>query len=326
MLAVRTAVLACLVLAACDGNPFLTGGPVVTDGGSASTVPPEVARDLNAFSYSAGVLKIDMQGVSSSGKLATFTRAPLLDVPNGAGNPGYDAYVFQDTALTRSYLAYVATNVRGNLMAVAAADGGQFNEHNDGGRFVQLTAFTRPATADTPETGLFSYMGSYVGIFSPGDYANGSDPRPPELRPAEPWIVTGTAQINGDFAHGMMEGGITDRRLFTQDGAPVTSIVIDDGDPNTDDQEVDTTVLQGLVLREAVINGNGSFLGNVEFFGKPGGDVGDFAGAFGGIRATDVAGVLWLHPIDGQQGIWETGAFNLPRCDVAGSSPLCVPR
>lgn len=330
MSAVRTSLMACLLLAACDGNPFAAdgGGGGVPDPGVTppGAVPAEVARDMNAFSYAAGVLKIDMQGVSSSGKLATFTRAAALDVPSGTGNDGYEAYVYQDTALTRSYLAYVATNERGNLLAVSAADGGQFNEHNYGGRFVQLTAFTRPVTSDAPESGLFSYAGSYVGIFSPGEYADGSDTRPPELRPAEPFIVRGTAQINGDFAHSAVEGGIVDRQLFRQDGTRVNGLVINDGDPDTVDEIIDTTTLTALVLRETAIAEDGSFLGNVEFYGVPGDDKGDYAGAFGGAGATDVAGVLWLHPIDGQDGVWESGTFNLPRCDMAGSSPLCVDR
>ena len=326
MSAFRTSVMACLLVAACDGNPLTGGTGGGTGGTTGGTTPKEVARDMNAFSYNAGVLKIDMQGVSSSGKLATFTRAAGMDVPSTNGNPGYEAYIYQDTALTRSYLAYVATNERGNLVAVTGSDGGQFNEHNAGGQFVQLTAFTRPATADAPESGLFSYAGSYVGTFTPGEYADGSDPRPPELRPAEPWIVKGTIQVNGDFAHSAVEGGITERQLFDQAGNQVTSMVIDDGDPTTTDQVIDTTALQALVLRETAIADNGTFLGNVEYFGAPDGDQGDYAGAFGGSGATDVAGVLWVHPIGGNPGIWEHGVFNLPRCDMAGSSPLCVPR
>lgn len=324
MSAIRFPLMALALLAACDGNPFAQVDPVPTT--DPVTVPEEVARDMNAFTYSSGVLKINMQGVTSSGKLATFVRDTDLDVPSGSGNPGYEAYVYQDTALTRSYLAYVAKNDRNTLLAVAASDGGQFNEHNDGGRFVQLTAFTKPATADAPENGLFSYMGNYVGIFVPGEWADGSDPRPPELRPVEPWIVKGDAQINGDFAHGMVDGGVTNRVLTTQDGTPITSIVIDDGDPTTVDTPIDTTTLLPIVLRETTIEKNGTFLGNVEYWGAPDKDKGDYAGAFGGTGATDVAAVLWLHPIDGQDGIWEVGTFNLPRCDLAGASPLCSPR
>ena len=329
MVSVRTALLACLLLAACDGNPLEDKGTGGSGGGGGETplvVPEEVAQDMNGFTYSEGTLRIDMQGVSSSGRLATFTRAPALDLTNGGANPEYEAYVYQDTALTRSFLAYVARNSRGNVLAVAAADGGQFNEHNYGGSYVQLTAFTRPVTSDAPESGLFSYLGSYVGIFSPGEFADGSDPRPPELRPVEPWQVRGTVQVNGSFAHNMVEGGVTNRRLYTQDGTRITSIVIDDGNPSTTDDPIDTTFLTGLVLRETTITENGAFLGDVEYYGAPDVDKGDFGGAFGGVGATDVAGVLWVHPINGENGIWESGTFNLPRCGVAGSSPLCIPR
>ena len=104
---IRTSLLACLFLAACDGNP-LSGGPGAGPGGggggtTADVTPAEVARDMNAFSYNAGVLKIDMQGVSSSGQLATFKRMASLDVPSTTNNPGYAAYMYQDTALTRSF-------------------------------------------------------------------------------------------------------------------------------------------------------------------------------------------------------------------------------
>ena len=50
------------------------------------------------------------------------------------------------------------------------------------------------------------------------------------------------------------------------------------------------------------------------------------AGLFGGRGATDVGGTLVINPIAGQNGIWEYGAFTLPRCDTAGASPLCNPR
>lgn len=326
MSSVRASLVALLLLSACGGNPFpaSTGGDDVTSG--SDDVPAAVARDMNAMSYSDGVLKIDMQGVTSSPKLATFVRAAKLDVPNGAGNPGYEAYVYHETGMTRSYLAYVAKNARGNLVAVAGSDGGQFNEHNGGGRYVRVTAYTNPVIGTGPEEGLFSYAGSYVGVFAPGEFADGSSPRPPELRPVEPFYVKGTAQVNGDFAHGSVEGGIVNRQLYTQDGTRVTGLTIDDGDPSTVDKVIDTTTLTSLVLRETHVTADGTFLGNVEFSGKPDAKVGDYGGAFGGTGATDVAGVLWLHPIQGQNGIWEYGAFNLPRCDVAGASPLCKPR
>lgn len=340
-------------LAACGGNPFVDGGisggdDDDDDGGSigdddddddddGGTDFTTVNKDLRGVQYDAatGALLIDMQGVSSSGQYGIFNRAPAMDIPGQGGQPGYMAYVFQETALTRSYLAYVATNARGNLVAVASADGGQFNEHNGGGRWMRVDSYTRPVVAGSPtpspgpESGTFSYMGSYAAVFVPGPSEPGN-PRPDGLEPGMPWNVQGTIQINAQFATAasgeteVIEGGVSDRILRDHNGNQITSVVLDNGDGTT--TVIDTTSLPDIVLRETVIDSSGQFLGDVEFLGAPGNDIGDYAGAFGGSGATDVAGVLWLNPIQGQSGIWEYGAFNLPRCDLAGASPLCVPR
>lgn len=323
MSAVRISMMALVLLAGCDGNPLASagGGGGVT--GGSSGVPAAVARNMNAMSYAGGVLKIDMQGVTSSAKLATFVRDTALDVPSSTGNPAYAAYIYQETGLTRSYLAYVAENARGNLLAVSSMDGGQFNQVNMGGRYVQVTAYTAPALGTGPEQGLFSYSGSYVGIFTPGDTAKGPNSQPVDLKPGEPFYTVGTAQINGDFGHGTVEGGVADRQLFAQDGTPITSITVSKGGiPTT----YDTSTLAAITLRQTAIDSKGYFLGDVEFTGASGGKVGDYGGAFGGAGATDVAGVLWLNPIKGENGIWEQGTFNLPRCDLPGNSPLCTPR
>lgn len=325
----RFSLMALLLVAACDGNPISSGGG--SGGGSdpttpAGEVPTQVSRDMNAMSYEAGVLKIDMQGVSSSGQMATFVRAPALDKASGTGNPKYLAYVYQETGTTRSYLAYVGTNARGNLVAVSAADGGQFNRHNAGGRFERIGTYSRPVLGDGPEQGLFTYIGRYVGIFVPGNASTTANGTPSDFDPLSPFIVTGVAQINADFAHGMVDGGVSDRKLWDQNGTQIMSITIDDGDPTTTNQVIDTSQLWSLALPETTIDDGDQFLGNVEFINMPDADIGDYAGTFGGIHASDVAGVLWLNPIQGQQYIWEYGTFNLPRCDLAGASPLCTPR
>ncbi len=320
MKALKLLVLAPFLLAACDGNPFDNGVVPPPDPGGGPGTPVEVAQDMTAVSFKDGVLKIDMQGVSSSGEFATFSRKKSLDIRNATGGPAYEAYVYQETGLTRSYLAYVATNERGNMLAVTSSDGGQFNEHNAGGQYVRLTKYTKPTLGDGPEQGLFSYAGTYGGIFVPGDWADASDTRPPSLRPVEPWTTEGVIQINGDFAHSTVEGGVANRRVYDQDGNRVKEITFDGT------TFVDISSLEDLSLRETTIDANGEFLGNVEFAGAPDADVGDYAGAFGGLEASDVAGVLWLNPVSGQSGIFEYGTFNLPRCDLAGASPLCVPR
>lgn len=341
--------LACSALAACSGNPFLPEG---SDGGetpaptptpvdpnaptTTTTTPAAVARDMRAFTFDGRTLTIDMTGVTASGQLAAFNRAPAFDIASaGGGQPGYQAFVFQETDLTRSYLAYVATNQRGNLVATASADGGQFNEHNSGGRYARLDVYQRPSVAagatgsPGPERGLFSYAGTYAGVFVPGEWDNPANPRPPGLRPVAPWRVEGVAQINAEFsaldATGaalspeVIEGGIVNRVLKDRAGNQIMAIAFED-------KTIDTAALPDLSLRETSIDKNGEFLGNVEYWGDPGRDVGDYGGAFGGSGATDVAAVLWLNPIDGESGIWEYGTLNLPRCDLAGASPLCVPR
>jgi hypothetical protein len=81
-----------------------------------------------------------------------------------------------------------------------------------------------------------------------------------------------------------------------------------------------------LVLRENVVDTNGRFVGDVEYYGTPDNTVGNYGGLFGGVDASDVAGVIWVNPVPGNKVIWEHGTFNLPRCDQAGVAPLCTPR
>lgn len=315
------AVMSLLALAACGGNPWVE----VDDGGNGGTtdpvVPDELAKNLNAISYSAsdgGQLRVDLTGLISSGQYATFTRKASLDIPaSGTSQNGYQAFVYQETGTQRAYLAYVATNARGTLIAAATADGGQFNTHNGGGTFAQISTFTRPTVSEGVETGLFSYAGSYAGVFVPGDWVDTN--RPPGLRPAQPWTVSGEALINASFATNQVEGGVVNRALYDSDGNKINSITL-----NT--TVIDTTELAPISLITSTIDENGQFLGDVELYGAPGSRIGDYGGLFGGIEASDVAGVLVFNPIKGQSGVWEYGTFNLPRCDLAGASPICLPR
>jgi hypothetical protein len=340
--------MAALALVACGGNPFVddtttdsgtdggtTDGGTTdgTDGGTTGTDFSAATGDMRAFRFSGGVLEIDMQGVSSSGEFGEFVRRPAMDIASpGPGLPGLLAYEFQETALTRSYLAYVATNARNSIVATASADGGQFNERNGGGGWLRTDVYTRPTvpsgTTGTPgpETGTFSYIGSYAGVFVPGP-AEAGNPRPPSLRPGEPWGVRGTIQINAQFEPTgsgnaeVVEGGISSRELFDRDGNVIPAILVDTTTIGDDEE-----LLEDLVLRETTIDSTGQFLGTVEFEGSPNTGIGSYAGAFAGTAASDVAGILLINPIRNQNGIWEFGTFNLPRCDLAGAAPLCTPR
>ncbi len=340
--AYRAALAALLVVAACGGNPFKPVDPVDPE----VPVDPEnpvpatdndnAVKDMRSFQYDGTTLSIDMAGVSSSGQFGTFKRKKEMDIPKHGSHPRYLAYEFQETAMTRSYLAYVAENERQTLLALASADGGQFNEHNGGGGWVRLTGYTRPDIASSPsptpgpEAGTFSYYGAYAGVFVPGPADPNGPPRPDPVQPQEPLTVRGIIQVNAQFTAAgtgdpeVVEGGITRRRLFDRDGNRVTKITLLKSDGTT--REIKTDRLTDLALRETGISDNGTFLGDVEYLGAPDGVIGGYDGAFGGIGASDVAGVIWVNPIPGERDIHEYGTFNLPRCDLAGASPICSPR
>ncbi len=333
------ALLALPVLAACSGNPIgdtpptpgpdTPGQPTAPSDGNGRTV-----EAMRAFSYDGETLEIDMAGVSSSGEFGTFNRRPAMDVPARGGAPRLLAYEFQETNMTRSYLAYVAENERETLLAVAASDGGQFNENNGGGGWIRLTGYARPDIAASPspspgpEQGTFSYYGTYAGVFVPGFLDPATPPRPGSAGPGESLSVRGEIQVNAQFERSgegeVVEGAIVRRTLQDRNGNRLNSISVVDGSGAV--TEIDTSRLADLVLRETEISDNGTFLGAVEFRGSPGQAVGNYDGAFGGDGATDVAGVIWVNPIQGESNIWEYGAFNLPRCDLAGASPICTPR
>ena len=339
--AYRAALAALLVMAACGGNPFVAEpvdpvDPVDPGTPVPSTKNNNVVEDMRGFAYDGTTLSIDMAGVSSSGQYGTFKRRKEMDIPKHGSHPRYLAYEFQETAMTRSYLAYVAENERKTLLAVASADGGQFNEHNGGGGWIRLTGYSRPSIAASPsgtpgpEQGTFSYYGAYAGVFVPGLADPNGPPRPNPVQPQEPLSVRGVIQVNAQFtATGsgkpeVVEGGITNRRLFDRNGNQITAISL--LNPDGTARTLDVSPLPTLDLRETAISSNGTFAGNVEYHGAPGTTAGTFDGAFGGTGASDVAGVIWVNPIPGESGIHEYGTFNLPRCDLAGASPICDPR
>jgi hypothetical protein len=279
-----------VVVAACAGNPLGTGGG--GDPVDQGDVPPEIRENLSAISYNpdTDTLLVTLDNPGASPLQAPFVRTPGLDVP------GYDAYTYQESGLLRSHLALVAENARGNLFAAAVSDGGQFNYRFGGGSYARVDTFRRPAS------GAFSYSGSYAGVFVPG---TGSNPAlPDELESGTPFRVTGDILMTGSFTSDIVEGGVTNRVVLDDSGAGVLA-------------------LTPITLKNTEIDGNGRFLGDVEFAGSPGQSIGEYGGLFGGIDATDVAGALVINPVEGEDGIWEFGVFNIARCGTAGAGAFC---
>jgi len=314
----KFALVSLMLLAACSGNPIGTGnggtGGGGTGGGAGSAaVPEQIAKNLRSIAYNPagqGSLSVNMSSEQSSPSTVKFVRDATRDIT------GYRAFTYQETGLTRKHLAFVAINPRGNLRAAAVGDGGQFNIQHGGGTYSRIGTYSRPSISNAPEKGQFSYAGTYAGVFvsSPGTHPS----LPSGLQPGTPLSVRGDALITGNFANNLIEGGVDNRYVLKTGGAPI--------DFNRDGSITEADQLEALAFRETAIDADGRFLGDVEFDGKPGTAIGNYGGLFGGGGASDVAGAIVINPIPGENGIWEYGVFNLPRCDLAGASALCIPR
>jgi hypothetical protein len=265
----KTALWAMVLLAGCGGNPIddgIDGGGGGGDGeGSQDVVPEEVAVNLREISYDpsgSGTLQVNMDGLVASPLVAEFVRVPGLDVL------GYRAFTYQETGLQRSHLALVSENARGNLQAGVVADGGQFNRHFGGGHFARIDTFTRPPVRQGVETGEFSYVGTYAGVFLPGPQSNAIPGLPDGLAPNVPLRTRGAALINANFANDLVNGGVDLRQLLADDGTVLTE-------------------LTGITFPSMEIDENGQFLGEVEFEGAPDLSIGSVGGIFGGREASD---------------------------------------
>ena len=188
--------------------------------------------------------------------------------------PGYEAYDIKETALQRHFVGLFATSGSGSLTAGAVTDGGQFNRFFNGATYARIATYTQPTA------GLASYAAKYGGLIT----NNGGTAGDPPIR------VTGDVLINADFTNGQVNGAVINR--VDMDGFGLT--------------------LVDLALPATAIAADGTFLGSVEYVGKPNVTAGDFGGLFGGVNASDIAGVLIFHPINYDTKITETGLFVAP--------------
>ncbi|WP_426037336.1 hypothetical protein [Cypionkella sp. TWP1-2-1b2] len=278
------------------------------------TVDPKVAVDLRSIVYDpsgTGSLTMNINGPVGQSPNVKFDRDGSLDVA------GYEAYTYQNLITQRSYIALVANNARGSLLASAVSDGGQFNRHFGGGTFARLDVYSAPVSS--PTTGTFTYAGTYAGIFAPG---NASSDLPAGLVANNPYRVQGDASVVATFVNSQVDGGVANRWILDATGNKI--------DLNADGVVDDEDKLVDIAFPSVTITANGQFLGDVEVSSAPdvpdtGNVIGKVNGLFGGAGATDVAGAIVINPIPGNTGIWEHGVFNLPRCGLAGESPLCNP-
>lgn len=282
------AVIAGALVAACSGNP-LTGIAPPTDpdapGGSGDlTVPEELAGNLSGATYdpAAQTLTVSLQALDGGETDQAYVRDPSLDLN------GFEAYTLQETGTQRKFVALFRESPSGAVQAGTISDGGQFVNVFRGGTFARVDAFTLPSS------GLATYTGGYVGLTNAGVTQPG--PAGPPFDPAQATRVTGDVLINADFADASVNGGIRNRT------------VIETGEEFDD-----------VFLEVTGIDADGAFEGRA--MRDPQTQMGDYAGIFGGEEASDIAGLIFVTPVEGEPNLIESGAFTAARCAPGAGAP-----
>ncbi len=303
-------------LGACgDGTPFADSG-TGTDGGDTDTdssIPEEIAGDLDGFTFNPTTGELTITGVFLDDEPATtgYTRTASLDVP------GYIAYTAQEDPLDSHVTAYV--QAISDVTGAIAVSGGQFARYNGGVNYSRSGDFDRPDVSST--TGLTTYAGNYVGIINSGTTA-GPDLLPvpggtdPSILPSQAARIEGLIFINVDFVDNTLKGVVYDRQIFSPDGTPLTP-----------DFATGAGEVPDLILIETDVTDDGTFAGQTEIVLSSGRNtVGEYGGIFGGTDSEGVAGGIRAteHFDNGSSGEEEYGLFVLGRCGSASeTSALC---
>lgn len=289
--------MAVSLLAACGGgNPFTTG-PTTPTTPTTSDVPSAVQGDLGSFSYNASTGALTIEGVTlEADELnATYTRKPGLD------RGSYLAYTTQESSLTRHATAYVK-EINGTR-AVVVLTGPQTGAVFGGASYQRDGAYDPVGSNVTPDGGLVTYIGDYVGLLNGtgdgGDLLTPPPGTPPSLLPGQAAEVTGVILINADFTDNSVNGRITSREIVDQ--------------PLLTPEDLD--------LAPSSIESDGTFTGAVE---QASNNRGTYGGIFGGTESVTVAGALTaadhISQIDDEI---EYGIFVLVQCGTPGDDPLC---
>ena len=294
-----TAALLGLAGCAADGDSSAS-----TSSSSAST-PSSVAGNVSSVEYQTGAdtLTFVLSGLDVPSTTTVYQRNTALDVGD------YAAYTTQDDPLDRHFTALRRSSADGDLMAIAVADGGQFNRYFGGTQYIRSGNYT-------PDTGLASYAGTYAGVTNVGD-ASGDDllTTPPgtdaSTAPSQSARVSGNVFLNVDFGENAVNGSVYDRVLI-RDASDAT-------------QNLD---LPSVVMVLGSIDSLGEFTGTVEY-DADNATAGTYAGVFGGTNASSVAGLLYLSQFDGTgnplgfENEEEYGVFVISQCGSTNASSLC---
>lgn len=293
MIRVFPALLTAAILSGCGGagsdiiaDGFGGAGSGGTGGGGTGTgggTPGTTAEGIPA------VLAKNVEKIAYDSTAQTL-KVTLSGLDASPSEASYNRNAALDVA---GYLAYdiQETSAQRRFVAlVKQADRGTVmaSAVADGGQFNRYFGggyYSRIDAFSVPTSGLATYIGSYAGVITL-DGGNGA-----------PQTTSGDVILNADFTNSLVNGGISNR---TASGG---------------------TVLDDIAMVSTDIDATGEFLGNVEFTDLT--QIGSYGGIFGGTDASDVAGVLVINPISGEDAVWEHGAFVLPRCGTTGAAASC---
>ncbi len=295
MIRVFPALLTAVILSGCGGggsNIIADGFGGAGSGGTGGTGGGTTGGGTTTGTTAEGIPAVLAKNVE---KIAFDSAAQTLKVTlSGLDASASEASYNRNAALDlNGYLAYdiQETSAQRRFVAlVKQADRGTVmaSVAADGGQFNRYFGggyYSRVDAFSIPTSGLATYIGSYAGVITLSDGAGG------------PQRTRGDVTLNADFTNGLVNGGISNR---TASGG---------------------TVLDDIVMVSSDIDATGEFLGDVEF--KDLTQIGSYGGIFGGTDASDVAGVLVINPISGDEATWEHGAFVLPRCGTTGAAASC---
>ena len=343
MLAVRTGLMACLLLAACDGNPFAStvGGGTVNDpgvsSGSVSTLPgttnPTATGDITrtekrvttagadygngfaeGFSYNAAGDTFTVDNLAFDGGNVYTRSAVVPDLGSAQVYAGAGTFPDNQTGALIDQFSYralygVSTSGRSTFAIVRT---GGYIPYGFGG-FV----YSRKGGVVLPTSGQANYTGDYAGL---RDFSGRGGME----------MTTGDMEMSIDFndfnpnesatGNGAgIQGLVTNRRVFDLNGNDITGSVLAEinADKNPD---FDLTALPTLVFKvgPGVLDNNGEAEGQLSSSINSNGTLeqfedGKYYAVISGDNADEVVGVIVVTAeVDGVT-VRETGGFILYR-------------